>query len=401
MKLAVFSGTSDGRQLCERLAAAGVSTTVCVATAYGENVMPNVSEISVHTGRMDCEEMIEFLKGYDAVVDATHPYAEVVTRNVKTACETINKPYYRLLRPESEMPEDAYFAASVKEAADYLNTVSGKALLTTGSRELEAFTAVRDYADRLYLRVLPAADVVEKCLALGFSGKNLICMQGPFSEDMNAALLRQTGVKYLVTKDSGELGGFMEKLSAAKKLGVQIIVITRPGGETGYSLRQLEELFIGKPCEMQKKIYGRFPLFVDITGKPCVIIGGGKVACRRAKTLLSFGAKVKMIAPEIFEKAEGIICENRGYKKGDCKDAYMAVAATNNPEVNRCVEEECREGKIPVSVADCSAACTFFFPAVCQHGKLTVGVVSDGTAHHLTAVAAERIRTVLEDIDNV
>lgn len=397
MKLVIFSGTSDGRQLCQRLAASGVPATVCVATDYGEKAMPELPGIHVHAGRLGRSEMTEFLKPYDTVVDATHPYADIVTKNIKAACETLGKPYFRLLRPKSDVPEGAIFVHSAKEAAEYLNTVPGKALITTGSRELDVFTTVKDFAARLFPRVLPAPDVVEKCLALGFRGENLICMQGPFSKEMNAALLRQTGAKYLVTKDSGALGGFAQKVSAAGDLGVQLIVIARPGEETGYTIRQLEALLIQKPHEMQKKAYGRFPLFIDLIGKSCVIIGGGAVACRRAKTLLEFGAKVTVIAPEILNKIEGIAYESRAYQKGDCRGAYLAVAATNDPDVNRAVAEECNEEKIPVSVADCGAACTFFFPAICQYGKLTAGVVSDGTDHDLTAKAAKKIRMVLED----
>lgn len=64
---------------------------------------------------------------------------------------------------------------------------------------------------------------------LGFSGKNLICMQGPFTEDLNVAMLRQAQASWMVTKESGKAGGFLEKLRAAKKAGAKLVVIKRPG----------------------------------------------------------------------------------------------------------------------------------------------------------------------------
>ena len=99
-----------------------------------------------------------------------------------------------------------------------------------------AYTNVEHFKERLYARVLPMTSVVEQCIALGFQGKHLICMQGPFTVELNQALLKQINAKYMVTKDSGSNGGLDEKLEAAKKANAIPIVIGRPTQETGYSL---------------------------------------------------------------------------------------------------------------------------------------------------------------------
>ncbi|MEG1849243.1 MAG: precorrin-6A/cobalt-precorrin-6A reductase, partial [Oscillospiraceae bacterium] len=119
------------------------------------------------------------------------------------------------------------------QAADWLNRHAGRVLLTTGSKELEAFTAVEGFAERLFVRVLPLPGVVEKCAALGFPASRIIAMQGPFTEEFNRALLRQLGIELLVTKDTGDEGGFSQKLEAARACCARVLVIRRPDEPEG------------------------------------------------------------------------------------------------------------------------------------------------------------------------
>ncbi len=109
-------------------------------------------------------------------------------------------------------------------------------LLTVGSKELAGYTGVQDFETRLYARVLPLMSSVQQANECGFKGKNLIAMQGPFSEEINAAMLKMLDIRYLVTKDTGSAGGFPEKLAAARSCGVRCVVIARPLEETGLSL---------------------------------------------------------------------------------------------------------------------------------------------------------------------
>ena len=80
----------------------------------------------------------------------------------------------------------------------------------------------------IYIRVLPKSDLVKKCEELGYKNKNIIAMQGPFSKNINKAMLEMTNSKLLITKDSGDSGGFMEKLEACQELGLKIIIVERP-----------------------------------------------------------------------------------------------------------------------------------------------------------------------------
>ena len=143
----------------------------------------------------------------------------------------------------------------------------------------------------------------------------------------------------------------------------------------------------------------RFPLFIDLKGKKAVIVGGGKIALRRAGVLLSFGADVTIIAPVCEAVPEVATFLQRPYEDGDLAGAFLAVAATNCREVNFQVGQEANASGILVSVADRKEESNFFFPAICAGSGLVAGVVSQGEEHKKTAAAARKIRTVLEELE--
>ena len=143
-----------------------------------------------------------------------------------------------------------------------------------------------------------------------------------------------------------------------------------------------------------------FPLFIDLRGRRCVIVGGGAVGSRRAEVLLGFGAEVTVISPQWSRQLPGVRWLKRTYRPGDLAGAALAVAATNQRETNRSVGEEARRLGVPVSVSDRREESTFYFPAICQAGGVTAGLVSlGGTDHHRTARAAKRVRRVLEELE--
>ena len=181
--------------------------------------------------------------GYRWVVDATHPYATQAGENIRRACEAVGVPLLRLSRQLDRPMEGAIAVPDAQAAAQLLNQMEGKAFLTTGSKELPIFTQVEDFAQRLYPRVLPLPAVVEECLRLGYLPAHIIAMQGPFSQEFNAALLRQTGCSILVTKNTGGPGGFAEKLSAAQEVGAQVMVISPPVGREGMTLEEAKAFF--------------------------------------------------------------------------------------------------------------------------------------------------------------
>lgn len=252
-EILIFAGTTESRELSECLAVSGIAHTLCVATEYGEIVLKENSLAKVHKGRMNQEEMKSYIETGDfgAVVDATHPYAEVVTQNIKNAMQDIDIPYLRLKRESnvtSFYEKIHYFKDSVS-CAKALEKTDGNILLTTGSKELSVFAKFIDRKERLYVRVLPGIESLQLCMDYGIVGKQILALQGPFSTQMNEAMLRQYQIKGLVTKASGNAGGYQEKLDAAQNLGIPVFVINCPAEQECYTFEEV--------CEQLEKICGQ------------------------------------------------------------------------------------------------------------------------------------------------
>ena len=143
----------------------------------------------------------------------------------------------------------------------------------------------------------------------------------------------------------------------------------------------------------------RFPLFLDLTGKRVVVVGGGAIASRRIGVLRQFGCEIAVVSPDLQARPDGLVWQQRCYRPGDLEGAFLAVAATHDRTVNQQVGEDARALGIPVSVADCEAECTFYFPAICTGDNLIAGLVSTGKDHHRTSRAAKEIRRVLEELE--
>lgn len=222
MKILLFGGTTEGRLLARKLTEQGHDVAVSVATPVGEE---GLEGLTVRTGRLEAGEIAALLDGFDLCVDAAHPYARLLHKNLQTAAERAGVPLRRVSRPESETV-NCVVVESAEEAADCLQRTEGPVLLTTGAKELGAFREL-DPA-RLYARILPTHESLAACQEIGLPHRNILALWGPFSEELNAAMFRQYGIRWLVTKDSGRAGGFEEKISAAQRCGVGVILIRRP-----------------------------------------------------------------------------------------------------------------------------------------------------------------------------
>lgn len=242
-KILVFAGTFEGHALAQIFSERGWQNRAdfCVATDYGSETLSDVKGLSVIEGRLDRQAMEQLLAGggYGLVIDATHPYAKVVTENLQAACRTSGTEYVRLLREEVSLDqvsggEGIVTAASAEEAVEYLKHTEGMILLTTGSKDLHCY---RELADRVVARVLPSRQSLQLCEEAGIPARHVICMQGPFSREMNLATIRQYGCCWLVTKNTGKPGGFADKL-ACLEAGCRILVIGRPAVERGVSLEE-------------------------------------------------------------------------------------------------------------------------------------------------------------------
>ena len=288
--IVIFSGTTEGRTLSELLCENGIPHLISVATEYGKQLCPEHMLARVVQGRMNTEEMAAFLtkEQIDLVIDATHPYAVEVTENIRQAVLERSKQgqavkYLRYVREtnadeaasvRSDTPFDddacvhksievsiepnrmgtiqgvhkIHYYGSTEECEQALHSVAGNILLTTGSKELSVFCQSKELQRRLIVRVLPGQESIGLCEEQGLLGKQIIAMQGPFSEEMNMAIIRQYQVSCMVTKQSGRNGGFQEKLSAAAIAGIPVYVIGAPVQEAGSTLEEiLSEIGVEEP----------------------------------------------------------------------------------------------------------------------------------------------------------
>ncbi len=287
-KVLLFAGTTEGKNIAAACRNQGLELWVSVATEYGKSRIEEAGNIHVLCGRKDAEGIAQLLDEIEPelVIDATHPYAAVVTENVKVACKEKGVEYLRLLREGGAEDDSVVFVEDTEGAAAFLNTVEGKVLLTTGSKELDKFAAVDDFAERMYARILPMPDGIQKAMDLGYPCSHIIGMQGPFSYEINKATMEMLGITWMVTKDTGAEGGFTDKVEAAADCGVKSVVIKRPLKEEGISY--------GECLGLLKKRYGVEPRKeVTVLG---IGMGDGETltleaekACREAELII--GAK--------------------------------------------------------------------------------------------------------------
>ncbi|MCL2137277.1 MAG: precorrin-6A reductase [Coriobacteriia bacterium] len=440
MKAFIFGGTTEGRLLADALVDAGHQAVLSVATDFGLEVArtklqssQGTTDLTVRSGRLSQDDIIGILAqgDYDYTIDATHPYAVLVTENIRAACLATGTPYIRLVREPGQATDAVTYLPDMPAVVSMLAKSDKRALLTIGSKDLDAFTLLPRFAERLYVRILPMAESLEKTLRLGFRGSQVICMQGPFDFEMNVAMLKMTKADCLVTKDSGDLGGFEDKVEAALSLGLEVIVAARPVQEEGLSLDEVLQLFDAhlldsadaaaqagpesaadpaSPVAQGASVQGAsvpgasfFPLFIDIADKPVLFVGGGQIAERRIKALARFSPQITVIAPKASDyiarqaAAGGLRLVEREYQAGDvgaCQPLFV-VAATNDRETNRLVGEEAKANGLFVSVADRREECSFYYPALAQSETMIAGLVSNNGDHKLVSEKITKIREEL------
>ena len=141
-----------------------------------------------------------------------------------------------------------------------------------------------------------------------------------------------------------------------------------------------------------------YPVFLDLKGRKCVIVGGGEIAERKIAGLLECNASIAMISPEVTPgiraraEAGDVRWEAREYVDGDLKGAFLAIASTDYESVNRAVHEEASREGIILNVVDRTALCSFIAPAVVRRGEVTVALSTGGASPAL----ARKLRETLE-----
>lgn len=226
----LFGGTTEGRILYGVLKKKAYITDTYVATDYGAALI-NKDDESIHVGRLNEEAMKKLFqeKKPDFIIDATHPFADVVTKNISTAAVENGIKYYRIERDDTDSSfKNINVVETYEEAAIAASDIEGNILLTTGSMHLKEFTSIHDYKERLFVRALPTLESFDRCRLYGIPEDHMVLIQGPFSVEFNQILMRDLHINVLVTKNSGAVGGAPEKVEAANNLDIPVVMIGRP-----------------------------------------------------------------------------------------------------------------------------------------------------------------------------
>lgn len=227
-----LAGTSDARELAIEIQKAGFPVLATVVTDSAAKSLQEAG-LSTQVGRLTAADITSLIqeKGFQAVVDASHPFAEEASKNALQGAQDAKVPYIRFERESQRFQDEKIMMVNDYEEAAKLAAVKrGVIMLTTGSKTLQIFAKelIGLENTRVIARMLPRIDNLEKCAELGVEQKNIIAIQGPFSKELNKALYRQYGVTLMITKESGKVGSVDEKLEAALECGIETIMIARP-----------------------------------------------------------------------------------------------------------------------------------------------------------------------------
>lgn len=237
MLIGIFGGTTEGHYLVDYLGNSNEQIDVFVATPQGKDVLNNYDNVNILVGKKDEDELFQLFsnKHYDLIIDATHPYAQIVSKNVKNVCDKLKIELIKVRR-DIENNNDSFL--EIDDIINYLNEHEGSILLTTGSKNLKDFTKIKDYQTRVYPRILPALESLNIAVECGYNPANIIAMYGPFSTELNISLIKEYNIKYLVTKNSGTSGGFKEKEEACILTNTKMLVLGLKEKNEGISLKE-------------------------------------------------------------------------------------------------------------------------------------------------------------------
>ena len=242
----IIGGTKDSRSILDEvLKVREDEIIVSTATEYGGKLLEDVAKnekvhvLSERLNVLQIESMI-LEKKIDLIIDASHPYAQNISNTVISMVSYLNEraekgKEIKYVRFERKMvdygSENVFKFKNLQEIIMFLNKVENKNVLSTlGSNTLEEIKEIRE-KNNLFVRILPTTTSIQSAEELGYLPKN-----------MNIAMLKDFKIDYLITKESGETGGELQKVEACQECGVKILAIKRPVLNYGIFFHTIEEL---------------------------------------------------------------------------------------------------------------------------------------------------------------
>ena len=228
----LIGGTQESAQLARALAIASIPCITSVTTESARALYPPAPTLHVWVGKLTPDSLEEFLRQQQivAILDASHPYAVVVSQNAIAAAQKLQIPYLRYERPvlergTSQLKLGRLDSFETLLSGNYLQ--AQRVLLTIGYKPLQMFRPWQERAT-LFARILPSTTAIEAANQAGFTPDRLICLRPPIGAELEKALWQQWQISLVVTKASGTAGGEDIKRTVAAQLGIPLIIIDRP-----------------------------------------------------------------------------------------------------------------------------------------------------------------------------
>lgn len=225
-------GTSEGRKFLELMNEYTDDIIVSTATEYGGELLKDYKVKHINNKPLDKDGLNKLIKDFNikVLVDASHPYAEVVSKNAMKSCIESNIEYIRYERLGALSKENSNNIIRVKsyeELEDVINNIPGNILNTTGSKNIEKILKL-NITNRVIHRILPSWQILKEVLELGVEVSDVVAIKGPIGYELNKGFIYQDNIKAIITKDSGVQGGVLEKLKASIDTNIKLIVIDKP-----------------------------------------------------------------------------------------------------------------------------------------------------------------------------
>lgn len=236
MKIIILGGTKDSINIIEHIKKnydAYILTTT--TTEYGAKLAIEGGSDETIAKPLPKEEIIEIITGnnYDLLIDATHPFAEHITKTSTSIANELKIPFIRFERPTLDMKNidtsHIHYVNSFEDAGKLIEKEyrEGNVLHFAGANTMKDILKYVS-AERFYPRILKVKSSLEKCETLNINPDHIIPMNGAASLDENIGLIEKYDAEVMITKESGEIGGVIEKIEAANEKDIRLIMIQRP-----------------------------------------------------------------------------------------------------------------------------------------------------------------------------
>lgn len=245
--IAFILGTSEGREILSLINEYTDKIVVSTATKYGGELLKNFKILHINDKPLNEEEFKELFKKFNikVLVDASHPYAQEVSKTSIKICKDMNIDYIRYEREgyfnKVSEAKNIIKINGYEDLKEALKNIEGNVLNTTGSNNVGNIMKL-NLKNRVIHRILPSVQVLQKLIDSGVDIGDIIAIKGPFGYEINSGIIKEFKIKALITKDSGIEGGIKEKVEACINNGAKIIVINKPKINYGQAFNNVHRM---------------------------------------------------------------------------------------------------------------------------------------------------------------